>query len=232
MLSFPHLLQTLRGRFAVLKKTVVLLGFVLLAGCGPSQSPPPDQNAAAPAAASSGATTEAPGVPPPSPTAAAMPPPAPAATPSADEQLAKIRAEQRKLQREQNALAAQQRALQVPPPPPPPPPCLDCGVISSIVPITQRGQPGLVGTLGGAAAGGLVGNQFGRGKGNTAMTVAGVIGGALAGRAVEEQVNSTTVFQITVDMQAGGQRVVTLNSAEGIGPGTRVRVYGNNLQPY
>ena len=33
-------------------------------------------------------------------------------------------------------------------------------------------------------------------------------------------------------MEAGGQRVVTLASAEGLAPGSRVHVDGQNLQPY
>jgi surface antigen len=39
-----------------------------------------------------------------------------------------------------------------------------------------------LGTLGGAALGGLVGSQFGKGGGNVAATVAGVVLGGLAGR--------------------------------------------------
>lgn len=38
-----------------------------------------------------------------------------------------------------------------------------------------------VGTLGGAAVGGLVGNQFGKGSGNTAATVGGAVVGGLIG---------------------------------------------------
>ena len=38
-----------------------------------------------------------------------------------------------------------------------------------------------VGTVGGAALGGLLGNQFGGGAGKTALTIAGVAAGGLAG---------------------------------------------------
>jgi len=218
----------------MLKRTLVLLSFVALAACGPSPTPPDQSTAAAPPAGAAPAAAVAP--PPaavPAPEAAAPAAPAavaaPAAPSAADQELAKVKAEERRLHREQNALAAQQAAMAAPPPPPP---CMDCGVIASIVPVTQQGQAGAAGTLGGAAAGGLLGNQFGHGKGKTAMTVVGVLGGALAGRAVEQQVTSTTVFQVAVNMDAGGQRMVTLNSADGIAPGTRVHVDGNNLLPY
>jgi surface antigen len=51
----------------------------------------------------------------------------------------------------------------------------------------QPGQPGnwgggeTVGTLGGAAAGGLIGNQIGHGTGKVAATLAGVLIGGFAG---------------------------------------------------
>jgi outer membrane lipoprotein SlyB len=214
----------------VFKKTLVMLSFVTLAACGPSQTPPPPaEQAAPPPAAAPAAAPE----PAPAPVAAA-PAPAPAGPSANDQELARIKAEQRKLARQQAALAAQQTQAQqqAQAAPPPPPACQDCGVVSSITPIKKAGEAGWVGTLGGAAAGGLAGNQFGKGKGNTAMTVVGVLGGALAGREVQKAATSSTVYQVAVNMETGGQRVVTISSAEGLSPGTRVHVDGNNLQPY
>ena len=184
---------------------------VMLAACGPSsQTPPADQTAA----------------PPP----AAAPAPAPAAPSATDQELAKLKSENHKLEREQRELAEQQRAAAQAAAAPPP--CGDCGVIASITPVKKEGQMGLVGAAGGGALGGLAGNQFGHGKGKTAMTVVGVLGGALAGAEVQKQVTSTTVYQIAVNMESGGQRTVTLPSAEGMTPGTRVHVSGNSVQPY
>ena len=47
----------------------------------------------------------------------------------------------------------------------------------------------VVGGLGGAAAGGLLGSRFGRGSGNLAMTGLGVLVGALAGSAVGQSLD-------------------------------------------
>jgi len=201
------------------KKAFVLLSFATLAACGPAQQPPADQAAAPPPAAAAPAAEPAP--------VAAAPAPGPSAN---DAELARIKAEQRKLQRQQNELAAQQ--AQAAAAPPPPPACMDCGVVASITPVRQEGQAGLAGGLGGAALGGLAGNQFGHGKGKTAMTVVGVLGGALAGAEVQKQVTSTTVYQVAVNMETGGQRVVTVGNPNGLSPGARVHVEGNNLQPY
>jgi len=45
----------------------------------------------------------------------------------------------------------------------------------------QRNANCVVGTAGGAALGGIAGNQFGGGTGNRIMTVAGATAGGLAG---------------------------------------------------
>ena len=46
----------------------------------------------------------------------------------------------------------------------------------------RKGEGGAVGIVAGAAAGGLIGNQFGKGDGKTAATAAGAVAGALIGR--------------------------------------------------
>ncbi|MBX6420373.1 MAG: glycine zipper 2TM domain-containing protein [Nevskia sp.] len=206
----------------MLRRTLILTSFLVLAACGPSQQPQ-DQNGQAPAN-------------PPPAAPAANTAPAAAAPSAADEEAAKVAAEKRKLaalKRQEAELQQQQQAQAAPAPAPAPAPvCQDCGVITAITPVTQEGQAGVAGTLGGAAVGGLAGNQFGKGKGKTAMTVLGVIGGALAGREVEKKVTSKTVYQISVNMDAGGTRTVTVADASGLAVGTKVHVNGNSVQPY
>jgi outer membrane lipoprotein SlyB len=200
------------------KLAVMIVGISLvLAACGQSQNPP--QNQAAP--------------PPPAPAAPAAPAaPPPAAAPSAaasQEEIATLKAEQHRLERRQKQLAEEEAARNAAPQPPP---CVDCGVVASVVPVRTEGQAGWAGTLGGAAAGGLAGNQFGKGKGNIAMTALGVVGGAFAGREVEKQVTADTVYQVAVNMETGGTRSVTVANGQGLAPGTRVHVDGNSLLAY
>lgn len=57
-------------------------------------------------------------------------------------------------------------------------------VAESPAPGYACGSGTAVGALGGAAAGGLIGSQFGHGSGHTAATVGGVAGGALLGGAI------------------------------------------------
>lgn len=111
------------------------------------------------------------------------------------------------------------------------PSCSDCGTVAAIEPLKVQGKPSLLGTLAGAAAGGLIGSQFGKGTGKAAMTGVGVLGGALAGRAAESEINSSMVYRITIALDAGGSRVITLPQTGGLALGEKVRVSGNTIYP-
>lgn len=204
----------------MLKRSMVLAAVTVLTACGPSQPPQnasaTDPNAAPPPVAAA---------PAPVPQAAAPTPPPP--QPQAEREEVKPvhhhHVQAAAPVQEQPVVQQQQQVA-------PPPVCQDCGVIASVQSARQTGEAGMVGTLGGAAAGGLAGNQFGKGKGKIGMTVLGVLGGALAGREVESQVKAKTVYNVTVNMDDGSQRVITVDSLNGLGNGSKVRVTGNSLQ--
>ncbi|MCH9827495.1 MAG: glycine zipper 2TM domain-containing protein [Gammaproteobacteria bacterium] len=114
--------------------------------------------------------------------------------------------------------------------PVPAPVCADCGSVSSIEPVTEKGAGSGGGALAGAVVGGVVGHQFGGGKGKDLATVAGAIGGAMAGHEVEKRVRSTSYYRVTVAMEAGGTRVVEVTDPAGLSVGSKVRIVGENLQ--
>ncbi|AJY40851.1 glycine zipper 2TM domain-containing protein [Burkholderia humptydooensis] len=107
--------------------------------------------------------------------------------------------------------------------------CASCGTVAAIVPVRTAGTSSGIGAIGGAAAGGLVGNQFGRGNGRTAMTILGALGGGLAGNAVEKQVRSETDYQVQVQMQDGSTRTFTYHNPPPFGQGQRVRIENGTL---
>lgn len=112
------------------------------------------------------------------------------------------------------------------------PVCSDCGTISAITPVKRNVEHGSgVGAVAGGVAGGALGSQIGHGAGKTIAEIAGALGGAYAGNTAEKHIRKVTVYQVNVAMDTGGTRSVTLNSADGISTGTRVRVQGNNLAP-
>jgi len=55
----------------------------------------------------------------------------------------------------------------------------------------------IVGTALGAALGGLVGSQFGGGSTNTALTVAGVVGGGFAGNKIQQRIQRGHIYTTT-----------------------------------
>jgi outer membrane lipoprotein SlyB len=110
-----------------------------------------------------------------------------------------------------------------------PPACANCGSVESVNEVNKEGKGTGLGAVGGAVAGGLLGNQFGGGKGKTAMTVAGALGGGFAGNAVEKKVRSETVYDVNVRMEDGSLRTVQESQTYAIG--TKVVVDGNTLKP-
>ncbi|HET7798711.1 MAG TPA: glycine zipper 2TM domain-containing protein, partial [Nevskia sp.] len=109
--------------------------------------------------------------------------------------------------------------------------CGDCGVISAITEERQKGESSGLGALGGAAAGGVAGSQFGKKSGKVLATIGGAVLGGLAGREVEKQVKAKTVYNVTVSMEAGGSRTTTVDALNGLGVGSKVRLSGGSLIP-
>lgn len=107
--------------------------------------------------------------------------------------------------------------------------CVLCGVVESVRVVQLPGHSTGVGALGGALAGGVVGNQFGSGGGRTAMTLLGALGGGLAGNSVERNINTQAIYKVRVRMENGYRRTFTYHSAPPYQPGNRVRVLHGSL---
>ena len=104
------------------------------------------------------------------------------------------------------------------------PVCASCGHVESVQALEQAAPAtGL-----GAVAGGVLGNQVGKGSGRTAATVLGAVGGGYVGHKVEERVRSTTVYQMRVRMQDGSVRSFT--RAQPVAEGTPVRLEGKGFR--
>ena len=103
-------------------------------------------------------------------------------------------------------------------------PCASCGTVESISAVRHEGRGTGLGAVGGAVAGGLIGNQFGAGTGRLGMTALGAVGGGFAGNAVEKHLRSTTVYQVRVRMQNGRTRYFTYHQAPPFQQGEPVRI--------
>lgn len=193
------------------KKLLPALLIAALTACGPAPQPPVD--AAAEPAAAPAETAAAPAEPAAEP-AAEAPAPRPAPKP-------KPRA----------VAPAPAPVAAAEPPPPAVQVCQDCGTISAIRDERVQGEATALGTLGGAAAGGVAGAQFGKKSGKVLATIGGAVLGGLAGREVEKRAKGEWVHHVTVSMDAGGTRTITVPRLEGLGVGSKVRVSDGNLVP-
>ena len=107
-------------------------------------------------------------------------------------------------------------------------PCASCGVVESVNAVQQQGLATGLGAVAGGVLGGVVGHQMGGGKGKTAMTALGAIGGVLAGNEVEKRARSETLFNVQVRMEDGSTRVFQQSQSMAIG--THVVVDGTKLR--
>ena len=101
------------------------------------------------------------------------------------------------------------------------------GVVESLRNVLiDKGQSG-VGTLGGAALGGLAGSTIGRGNGSVAGTIGGVIAGGLIGQNIEQNMNNRPGLEITVKLDNGNFTAITQDADEQFHVGDRVRLLSN-----
>ncbi|RKF48832.1 glycine zipper 2TM domain-containing protein [Paraburkholderia fungorum] len=151
--------------------------------------------------------------------------------PAAAQQIAQQPAPQPQ-QPQQQQYAQQQQAQPAPqyqPQPSQPAYCSSCGTVAAISAVRQEGHGTGIGAVGGAVAGGVVGNQFGAGNGRAAMTILGALGGGLAGNSVEKHIRSTTSYSVRVRMENGKTRYFTYHEAPPFQQGQRVRVENGTL---
>lgn len=107
--------------------------------------------------------------------------------------------------------------------------CGNCGTVESIRTVETRGDSSGVGAVAGGLTGAVIGNQMGRGHGNTAMTILGAAGGAYAGNEIEKNMNRRHAYRVTVRMDDGSYRAVSLSAPPSASVGDKVRVIDGAL---
>ena len=97
----------------------------------------------------------------------------------------------------------------------------------------SQGQTTGAGAVLGAVVGGVLGNQVGGGSGRTAATAVGVIGGALAGNAIEGRNNNSggevQGYRISIQLDQGGYRSYDVSNPGDLRTGDRVRLYNGQI---
>jgi outer membrane lipoprotein SlyB len=111
------------------------------------------------------------------------------------------------------------------------------GVVEAID-VTQGGVEGIAGTgigvgsILGGVVGGVLGHQVGGGKGKDVATVAGLVGGAVAGHEIEKRTSQSESYQVRVRLDRGGYQVLAPQSISDLHVGDRVRVDGEQVSRY
>ncbi|NJN45518.1 MAG: glycine zipper 2TM domain-containing protein [Candidatus Competibacteraceae bacterium] len=98
------------------------------------------------------------------------------------------------------------------------------GIVEGVRNVLIEGTKSGVGTVSGAALGGLAGSTVGGGRGKAAATIGGAVLGGLAGAATEEGVTRRRGLEITVRLDNGRFIAVTQEADEIFNPGERVRI--------
>ncbi|OIN91058.1 MAG: hypothetical protein AUJ20_12550 [Comamonadaceae bacterium CG1_02_60_18] len=102
--------------------------------------------------------------------------------------------------------------------------CHNCGVVESVNLVEVKGEGGYLGAIGGGVVGAILGNQVGAGNGRTAAQIAGALGGAYAGRALEAKSRNTNHFEVVVRLTNGTAQTVSFAAEPGFKVGDKVRV--------
>lgn len=107
--------------------------------------------------------------------------------------------------------------------------CNDCGTVQEVRKEKRKGEGGAVGIVGGAVAGGLLGNQVGKGNGKTLATVGGAVAGGFVGNEVQKHVTSKEIFVTTVKMKDGSVRKFEQEAQPAWKAGSLVKVNGKAI---
>ena len=102
--------------------------------------------------------------------------------------------------------------------------CNNCGTVEAINLVEVKGEGGYLGTIGGGIVGVLLGSQIGDGKGRTAAQIAGALGGAYAGHAIEGNVRKTKHYEVLVRMQNGTAQTVAFAAEPDYRVGDKVKI--------
>jgi outer membrane lipoprotein SlyB len=111
----------------------------------------------------------------------------------------------------------------------PKPSCVDCGRVTSISTLEKAGEGSAVGVIAGGATGALLGRQIGSGAGKDIATVAGALGGALAGKKIEEKVKTHKVWVVSVQYPDGSTRNFEFDQDPGYKVNDRVKNAGQGI---
>lgn len=107
--------------------------------------------------------------------------------------------------------------------------CNDCGKVAAVSVTEKEGEGGPAGLIAGGAAGAILGHQVGSGMGKDLATIAGAVGGAYAGKKIEEKVKTHKVWSVNVQYADGIRKSFDFDKDPGLKVGDAVKNSGNTI---
>lgn len=107
--------------------------------------------------------------------------------------------------------------------------CAECGHVSAVKVHEKAGDSNAVGLIAGGVAGAVLGRQVGGGMGKDLATIAGAAGGAYAGKKIQENMNTSKVWTVSVKYTNGQTANFEFAQDPGLAVGDAVKNSGNTL---
>ena len=107
--------------------------------------------------------------------------------------------------------------------------CTDCGHVTAVKVHEKAGDSNAVGLIAGGVAGAVLGHQVGGGMGKDLATIAGAAGGAYAGKKIQENMNTSKVWTVSVKYTNGHTANFEFAQDPGLAVGAAVKNSGNTL---
>lgn len=107
--------------------------------------------------------------------------------------------------------------------------CAGCGKVVAVNLHEKEGEGGALGIIAGGATGAILGHQVGGGMGKDLATIAGAVGGAYAGKKIEEKVKTSKVWAVSVRYDDGRTHSFEFAQDPDLKVGDTVRNSGNSI---
>ena len=103
------------------------------------------------------------------------------------------------------------------------------GTIVSTRPVKiQADNPGVIGSIGGGAIGGIAASGIGGGTGQAIASAIGAVAGAVIGSKIEEKASQVNGLEMVIRKDNGKEIVVVQKNEPNLVPGARVRIVGGS----
>lgn len=107
--------------------------------------------------------------------------------------------------------------------------CGNCGTVVAVNVVEVAGKESGAGVVIGGAVGGLIGNQVAQPKDKDLATLAGAVGGAVAGHYIEKGMKKTKVYDVVVKLENGEERTLRHTAAPAVVAGDKVKIEGEQV---